>query len=113
MALPHAMRKQHHLMVCLKVLDDWTKAVDARLPVDVIHTDFQKAFDSVPLPHGGLLQKLTSIGIKGKLHAWIQSFLLNRKTSENKRLHVRVDGCVKWCPSGKRIGTASFYYLHK
>ena len=99
------MKGRSTILQLLKVLDDWTEAVDARLPVDVIYTDFQKAFDSVP--HGGLLQKLTSVGIKGKRHAWIQT------TSENKRLHVRVDGCIKWCPSGKRIGTASFYYLHK
>ncbi len=36
------------ILQLLRVLDDWTESMDARLPVDVIYTDFQKAFDSVP-----------------------------------------------------------------
>ena len=32
----------------LKVLDDWTKAIDNGLPVDTLYLDLQKAFDSVP-----------------------------------------------------------------
>ena len=32
----------------LKVLDDWTKAIDNGLPVDSLYLDLQKAFDLVP-----------------------------------------------------------------
>ena len=32
----------------LKVLDDWTKAIDNGLPVDFLYLDLQKAFDSGP-----------------------------------------------------------------
>ena len=44
--------------------------------VDVIYLDFSKAFDKVD--HKILLSKLKSLGITGKLHKWIQSFLLDR-----------------------------------
>ena len=32
----------------LNVLDDWTEALDNDHIIDIIYTDFQKAFDSVP-----------------------------------------------------------------
>ncbi len=39
----------------------------------MIYFDFRKAFDWVP--HLRLLQKLDQLGIAGRLHSWIQSFL--------------------------------------
>ena len=45
--------------------------------IDVIYTDFRKAFDSVP--HNRLLQKLSSYGIRGKVHAWLKGFLVGRQ----------------------------------
>ena len=49
----------------LKVLEDWTVAIDSGKSVDVIYLDFQKAFDRVP--HNRLLSKLRSYGIVGNL----------------------------------------------
>ena len=40
---------------------------------DVIYLDFTKAFDKVD--HSILLQKLEHIGIRGKMHKWIENFL--------------------------------------
>ena len=46
-------------------------------PLDIILLDFRKAFDRVT--HERLLFKLKKMGIQGRLLAWIQSFLGNRK----------------------------------
>jgi len=32
----------------LNVLDEWTKLLDAGISIDVLYTDFQKAFGTVP-----------------------------------------------------------------
>ena len=45
----------------LRNLDDWTTQIDQGYQVDVIYTDFEKAFDKVP--HKRLLNKLKSYGI--------------------------------------------------
>ena len=60
----------------IETLDEITKSLDKRVPVDVIYLDFAKAFDSVP--HRRLLLKLEKYGIDGRLLEWIRSFLSNR-----------------------------------
>jgi len=47
--------------------------------VDVIYTDFAKAFDTVP--HRRLLSKIKSYNINQRLILWIQDFLCSRKQS--------------------------------
>ena len=61
----------------LNVLDEWTKLLDTGTTIDVVYTDFQKAFDSVP--HRRLMSKLEAYGVHGHLLSWINSFLLGRK----------------------------------
>lgn len=63
-----------NLLLCI---EDWTKAIESGYDVDVIYTDFAKAFDSVP--HNRLLVKLETLGIKGHLLNWIKAFLTGRK----------------------------------
>ena len=61
----------------LECLNDWTQAFDEpRTGIDIVYTDFRKAFDSVP--HQRLLLKLKNYGIQGRLHRWLGSFLTNR-----------------------------------
>ena len=60
----------------LKVIDDWSEAMDKGEMVDVIYMDFQKAFDTVT--HTRLLSKLRGYGITGKIYKWIESFLTDR-----------------------------------
>jgi len=61
----------------LKIMDEWTDFLDSGGQIDVIYTDFAKAFDKVP--HQRLLAKLKSYGLAHELLKWIHDFLCNRK----------------------------------
>ena len=45
--------------------------------LEAVYLDFQKAFDTVPYQR--LLTKLKAYGVQGSVHAWINSFLSQRK----------------------------------
>ncbi len=63
-----------NLMDCF---NDWTTSFDhIGTSIDIIYTDFKKAFNSVPYQR--LEYKLTQYGITGNLHHWLTSFLTNR-----------------------------------
>ena len=61
----------------ITVLDAWTKTLDEGGNIDVVYTDFKKAYDSVA--HQRLLKKVENAGIKGKVLKWMEAFLTNRK----------------------------------
>ena len=54
-----------------------SEGVGANKSMDVLYTDFEKAFDKVS--HRKLLIKLEAYGIVGNLLGWIRSFLRNRR----------------------------------
>ena len=75
--------------------------------IDIIYTDFQKAFDSIP--HKRLLSKIQSYGIEGNILNWINTFLNNR------RQRVLINGtCSEWkkglsgVPQGSVLGQILF-----
>ena len=57
----------------LKLTDEWTSSLDDNAQIDVIYTDFEKAFDKVS--HRRLLSKLSSYGLNANIIDWIRSFL--------------------------------------
>jgi hypothetical protein len=63
----------------LEVMDLWTEILDGSGSVDVVYTDFMKAFDSVP--HRRLLAKLSAHGVQGRTLDWIRAFLSERVQS--------------------------------
>jgi len=59
----------------LRILDDWTEMLEEG-QIDVIYTDFEKAFDR--LPHKRLLSKLYSYNINKDIIKWIKAYLDNK-----------------------------------
>ena len=70
-------KKSSCITQLLECLNDWTDSYDKKQSTDVVYLDFSKAFDSVP--HKRLIFKLRSIGIRGNVLRWIESFLTNRR----------------------------------
>ena len=82
-------------------------AVENGSQVDVVYTDFSKAFDRVN--HAILLQKLKSLGFHSKLLKWIESYLTNRIQyvkigPEVSKMFLNVSGV----PQGSHLGPLLF-----
>ena len=88
----HGFQKGHFCQtLLLETVHEWAQNLNRASSTHVIFTDFSKAFDLVP--HQRLLLKLESIGVRGKLLKWIESFLTNR------RQRVLLDGHTsEWTP---------------
>jgi len=63
------------MLQLLHMLDDWTKNLESGRQIDVIYTDYEKAFDKVP--HRRLLNKIFSFGLPIQIVNWIRSFIHN------------------------------------
>lgn len=92
----------------LKVLDEWTEALDEGNSIDCVYMDFQKAFDTVP--HRRLLSKIKSYGFNKSMVDWIEDFITGRTQ------RVRIDGevsdeetVISGIPQGSVLGP--FFFL--
>ena len=75
--------------------------------IDIIYTDFAKAFDSVP--HKRLAVKLESLCINGEVLRWIEAFLTGRRQRVSVDSELSDWVCVKsGIPQGLVLGPIQF-----
>ena len=85
----HGFRALHSTLTqLLSYWDTLLEDMEMGKGVDVIYTDFSKAFDSVET--GVLLHELKQCGVVGKVGCWLSSFL----DSQSRHQAVTVDGRV-------------------
>lgn len=82
-------------------------AIESGKQVDVIYTDFRKAFDSVQ--HDILLSKLSDIGLSGPLVKWLESYLNDRtQYIEIKGIRSEIINVLSGVPQGSHLGPLLF-----
>ena len=104
----HGFRKKRSCITqLLEVMEDFTLYMQSKNSFDIVYLDFRKAFDTVP--HQRLLTKLKAYGITGKLHTWIENFLIGRsqKVKINSYLSAKTD-VHSGIPQGSILGPILF-----
>ena len=70
-------KKDNTTSQLVRLVQEWSTAIDSAHLLEVVFFDIKKAFDRVCLP--GLLYKLQAAGVRGQALAWFESFLINRQ----------------------------------
>lgn len=61
----------------LNLINTWSTSLEYGGQIDVVYTDFEKAFDKIP--HRRLMSKLYSYGFNEVILSWIKNFLFDRQ----------------------------------
>ena len=95
------------ILQLIKVIDEWTLVLDSGGQIDIVYTDFEKAFDKVP--HKRLLSKLYSYGFNEVIIKWITNFLCYR--TQRVKIHDALSEPVhvrSGIPQGTVLGPMLF-----
>ena len=94
----------------LQHFDQVTRLLEQGKNVDVVYLDFGKAFDKLDFQI--TLQKLLKLGITGKLHKWIESFLTGRKQRVVVQQHLSSEtDVISGVPQGSVLGPLLFLVM--
>lgn len=91
----------------ISFLDDLYEGIECRSQIDVVYTDFKKAFDKVN--HSVLLRRLAEVGVCGSLFRWAKSYILKRSqfvciNGQKSRQFFSTSGV----PQGSHLGPLFF-----
>jgi hypothetical protein len=88
----------------LETVDDFTRAIDQKLNVDVIFYDISKAFDTID--HSRLFAKLLKLGFGGSIMSWLKDFISERtfQVSVNGVASKNSVPLSKGIPQGSLLG---------
>jgi len=91
----------------LRVLDEWSEAIDEGKDVDVVYMDYRKAFDTVP--HKRLIEKVKAYGFAETIVGWLEDFVTGRKQRVQIKGSSSEDKDVKsGIPQGSVLGPFLF-----
>lgn len=99
-------------MTNLAVFNNYASAaLDSGSQMDVIYTDFSKAFDSVD--HNILSYKLEAIGFRGSMLSWLRSYLCDR--TQRVRFQNALSNAFRassGVPQGSHLGPLLFIFFY-
>ena len=86
----HAHLKKHSTITFLaEALNHIYQLVDQKFHVALVKLDLSKAFDTINPQK--LLYKLANLGLDGKSHAWVESYLESRKQKTKLKFYTSIE----------------------